>query len=192
MKEIWFVRHGESLANAGEATNDHETIPLSLRGREQASAVSDNIPEPELIITSPYLRARETAAPTLQKWPAAKREIWDSVREFVYLAPATCVGTTSVQRRPRVVAYWRAMDPGYCDGSGAESYSQLLCRIRETLQRLRERKESFIVVFTHAQFIRNLLLVVAKEGMADREYMRQFRSSQTVKNGQIIKLEFPC
>lgn len=40
MKHVRLIRHGESAANAGEATLDHASIPLTLTGVEQAHLVA--------------------------------------------------------------------------------------------------------------------------------------------------------
>ena len=191
MKKVWFVRHGESMANAGQATRDHRSIPLTQQGWSQARAVSITVPRPELIIVSPYLRARQTAEPLCQRYPDVPVECWDEVHEFVYLSPATCVGTTSSQRRPRVLAYWKAVDRAYVDGEWAESYQHLLERIYTTLSRLEEREQQFIVVFSHAQFMRNLHLVMSQPGLTPREYMALFRKSRTIRNGQIMEIRLP-
>lgn len=72
MKNIYLVRHGQSLANIDKAINastpDH-AIELSDLGREQARAagvalgslLSGEATTPTRIWTSPYLRTRETA-----------------------------------------------------------------------------------------------------------------------------------
>lgn len=189
MKKIWLVRHGESVANAGEATQDHKNIPLSPLGIKQAQALALQIPKcPDLIATSPYLRAQQTAMQTIGRFPEAATGIWDCIHEFVYLAPATCIGTTSVQRRPRVIAYWRKSDPEYMDGEGAESYKDLIGRIDLTMDILQRRRERFIVLFTHGQFIRNFLLVYQNPGRPAAEYMAAFRRSKPVRNGQIVEI----
>ena len=109
-----------------------------------AQAGALQIPKkPDLIVTSPYLRAQQTAMCTIGRFPDTVTGIWDCVHEFVYLAPATCVGTTSQQRRPRVINYWRKLDPDYVDGEGAESYRQLIGRIERTLSLLQRRSNSF-------------------------------------------------
>jgi broad specificity phosphatase PhoE len=76
--ELILVRHGQSLANvafpAADAAGSRETevsgqdaeVPLTPLGEEQAAAVGSWLAElpaadrPEVVITSPYLRARET------------------------------------------------------------------------------------------------------------------------------------
>lgn len=186
MKKVWLIRHGESIANAGEATQDHKTIPLSPLGIKQARELAQRIPPtPELIVTSPYLRAQQTALQTIGRFPDAATGIWDCIHEFVYLAPATCVGTTSIQRRPRVISYWRKLDPDYIDGEGAESYRQLIDRINLTMTILQRRPEQYILLFTHAQFIRNFLIVYHNPGRPVEEYMAAFRHSAPLRNCQI-------
>jgi 2,3-bisphosphoglycerate-dependent phosphoglycerate mutase len=82
MFEIWLIRHGESIANAGAATQNHETIPLSRRRQEQAPKISLLFPcQPDLIITSLFTRTMQTAGPTLKRFPWARHEVWE-VQEF--------------------------------------------------------------------------------------------------------------
>lgn len=40
MKHIRLIRHGESAANAGQASLDHATIPLTKGGIEQANVLA--------------------------------------------------------------------------------------------------------------------------------------------------------
>ncbi len=40
MKQVRLIRHGQSAANAGEASVDHATITLTLKGVEQAQLVA--------------------------------------------------------------------------------------------------------------------------------------------------------
>lgn len=47
MTKVWFIRHGESEANAGAISNDPANIPLTKQGRQQAEHIStlfDNVP----------------------------------------------------------------------------------------------------------------------------------------------------
>ena len=45
MKKIYFVRHGQSLANAGGVTMDHHAIPLTDIGHRQAAALAAFLPD---------------------------------------------------------------------------------------------------------------------------------------------------
>lgn len=104
---IRLIRHGESAANAGEPTRDHASIPLTAKGLEQAHKIAGSFTSvPELIVASPFLRAKATALATTAFYPAAAFETW-LIHEFTYLAPARCVDTTQEQRRGWVEAYWQ-------------------------------------------------------------------------------------
>lgn len=176
MLNVRFIRHGESLANVGGMTGEPHMIPLTLKGRQQAEAISrtfDNAPG--LIISSPYLRARDTAAKTMARFPDVPLEIWP-VQEIEMLATDRRFGTTSHERRPLIEAYWSKGDPDFIDGDGAESYRQFAGRARETLMRLtRLAGYQDITVFSHEQFMKGVLLEIADPLHAiNRQAMRAF------------------
>src|SRR5262245_42062403 len=100
MLTVRFIRHGESLANAGGVTSLTPSIPLTALGRSQAVELSRSFTtSPNLIVTSPYLRAQDTATPTAARFPHVPLEVWP-VQEFTYLALKRCFNTTSEQRQP--------------------------------------------------------------------------------------------
>ena len=108
---IWLVRHGESEGNAGAATSDYAAIPLTERGYIQARQVAGACPEPpQRVVFSPYRRARQTALPLLDRFPAVPVEEL-AVQEFTYLAKDRCRGLDNVARQPLVDAYWNRMEP---------------------------------------------------------------------------------
>jgi broad specificity phosphatase PhoE len=189
MKKIWLIRHGESVANAGAATQDHETIPLNITGLEQAERISLVLPEPpDLIITSPFTRTQQTAEPTLSRFPGAGHEVWQ-VQEFTYLSPTTCINTTAAERRGRVDEYWQRLDPNYVDGEGAESFSQFIARAKAAIDRLSLLPGWFIVMFTHAQFIRAMRLLKAEPEQDVTHIMNRFRELPRIGNCEITKWE---
>src|SRR4051794_23129291 len=88
MQEIWLIRHGESESNAGLPTSDTAKIVLTPRGHAQAECMAAASPPPPVaIITSPYLRAVQSAQPTIRRFPQARLEEWP-VHEFTYLSLA--------------------------------------------------------------------------------------------------------
>jgi|SRR5579884_1332216 len=187
MTNVWFIRHGESIANAGAPTDDPATIPLSQKGWLQAAEVSKTFDRsPDLIVTSPFLRTYETARPTLARFPAAPHEVWP-VQEFTCLAPATCVNTTAQQRHPRVRAFWNHGDPEHIDGHGAESFAQMLERVYAMLDRLEELDCGLVAVFSHGQFIRATCLVLEYPDLPQRELMRRFSQLEPMRNGEIVR-----
>ena len=172
-------RHGESAANAGHATSDPASIPLTEMGEQQADAISLRIAEsPAFVICSPFLRARQTAAPTLTRFPAVPTEVWPA-QEFTYLAPARCVGTSAQQRRQWVDAYWNAFDPTLLDGPGAESFSDFIERVRAALNSLRmlhNASDATAAMFGHGQFLQAMRWLIQNgDGVIDAHAMRSFR-----------------
>ena len=138
MKRIWLIRHGESIANAGEATQDHRNIPLSELGLKQAQSLALQIPRrPDLIVTSPYLRAQQTAMCTIGRFPDTVTGIWDCVHEFVYLGRRRSSGgrgssiiganstrITSTAKVPKAIASSSGASNGLCRCcSGGQSNS---------------------------------------------------------------------
>lgn len=59
MKRVFLIRHGEPAAAWGDADDPG----LSAPGQAQAAATAAILPQNLLIVTSPMLRCRETAAP---------------------------------------------------------------------------------------------------------------------------------
>ena len=153
MKRIRLIRHGESAANAGQASLDHATIPLTQKGMEQASLVAESFTQaPDLIVASPFSRAQATAMQTVAAFPSVPFEIW-SIHEFTYLEPARCINTTVAQRRDWVEGYWAKSDPAFKDGEGAESFLDFISRAQSFLDRLAEHPAQDIAVFSHGQLI---------------------------------------
>jgi probable phosphoglycerate mutase len=172
----WLVRHGESESNAGAPTADPGAAPLTARGHDQAAGVAAAMPDPPaLIVTSPYLRAAQTAEPTIARFPDARREEWP-VEEFTFLGHLHATPTTGDERRPHVEAYWRRADPDLSI-SGAESFADLLGRAGACLDRLSRQPDGPVVVFTHGIFIRAVLwAVLTGATTADQTAMRAFHS----------------
>ena len=184
----WLVRHGESAANAGIATTDPATIPLTPAGRSQAEKLADTLERPDLIVVSPYLRTRQTAEPTISRFPDVPVEVWP-VQEFTYLSPERCISTTAEQRRPMVEDYWRRCDPSHHDGPGAESFSTMLERVKELRERLTAHPADSIVVFTHGQIMQALRLLREHPGALDREQMTwflEFDQRSPIHNGVVL------
>lgn len=170
-----FIRHGQSTGNAGLPSPDLASIELTDLGWQQARAIAAEWREtPALIVTSPYLRTQQTAAPTVERFPDVPVEVWP-IEEFTYLQPERWNDTRSTQRMPHLVRYWAGADPDYCDGEGAESFGTLLRRAEAALVRLATMPESALVyVFSHGQFIQAVRSIVVDTGLDARGKMARF------------------
>jgi 2,3-bisphosphoglycerate-dependent phosphoglycerate mutase len=176
-KQIWLIRHGESSSNAGAATKDAASVPLTDKGWRQAREMTAKFDAaPNLIVVSPYLRARQTAAPTAERFPDTPIEIWP-VQEFTYLSPVRCANTTVEQRHPLVQAYWKACDPTLVDGPGAESFTQMLGRVREAARRVEASAANTIAIYTHGHIMQAWRLLAANPAASDNADMGRYLAS---------------
>jgi broad specificity phosphatase PhoE len=197
MPTAWFIRHGESEANAGLPTTSPASVRLTSRGRKQGEYIARAFTkQPDRIITSPYIRTKQTAIPTIERFPRSLQCEWQ-VQEFTYLSPSDYQNTTIEQRRPLAHAYWQRLDPCYEDGEGAESFSQFIYRVQKTLKKLTTLEDDFIAIFSHEQFIRAILwtLYMGEEWIAEfselsegMECFYRFLKSFSMRNGSIVQL----
>jgi broad specificity phosphatase PhoE len=188
-----FVRHGQSTGNAGMPCHDLATIELTEKGWNQARQVAtDWVETPSLIVTSPFLRTQQTAAPTIEHFPDVPVEVWP-IEEFTYLQPSRWNGTLAADRAPHLVRYWGEADPAYCDGEGAESFGTLLRRAEAALERLAALPSPGpVYVFSHGQFIQAARAVVTESEFDDRGKMLRFwRKGEppAIRNAALVQLD---
>ena len=72
MTTLYFVRHGESEANAAHRFSGRSDSPLTERGRAQARAAARRLSAYDVtaVVSSPLLRARQTAERLMENWKA--------------------------------------------------------------------------------------------------------------------------
>jgi len=154
-QKLWLVRHGQSQGNvardAADEAGSHEIdidmrdvdVPLSMLGFEQAEAAGRWFAElphderPEIILSSPYVRARQTAeaickAGALSEGPA--RTIVDErlrEREFGIFDRLTTLGIR--ERFPEEAAHRRRLGKFYHRPPGGESWADVILRLRSML-----------------------------------------------------------
>lgn len=189
-----FIRHGQSTGNAGMPCHDLATIELTEKGWDQARRVAADWTEtPSLVVTSPFLRTQQTAAPTIERFPDVPVEVWP-IEEFTYLQPSRWNGTLAVDRAPHLVRYWGEADPAYCDGEGAESFGALLRRAEAALGRLTALPlPGPVYVFSHGQYIQAVRAVVTESEQDDRSKMLSFwRKGEppAIGNAELVRFDW--
>jgi broad specificity phosphatase PhoE len=193
IRRAWLIRHGESVANAGERTAEASVYPLSELGYRQSRQLAQAIPhEPQLIVYSSYLRAKQTAEPTITRYSSARVECWP-IQEVQYLDPALCVNTTQDERRDLSREYWERCDPEFA-APGAESFAGFIERVRATIQTLAQRTEPHAFLFSHGQFMSAAAwLLLSHPRKIDSAAMRrfyQFIHGYAVENCAVLPLYF--
>src|SRR4051812_8109963 len=151
---LWIVRHGESAGNVARdaayatglavidiAERDVD-VPLSPRGEQQAVALGEwfaALPadeKPNVVLVSPYLRARETAERIARAGGvdlSAPRTIDERLREkeFGVLDRLTRLGIE--QRFPDQAALRARIGKFYFRPPGGESWCDVILRLRSVL-----------------------------------------------------------
>lgn len=160
MPTVWLIRHGESTSNANLRTVHPTLSALTPLGERQAVAlVQAFTTKPDLVVVSSYLRARQTAVPTITHFSPISVAEWP-VHEFTYLAPQRYAGTTGEERAPFARDYWLRNDPFYKDEGEGESFAELLERVWRLVARLKQQEAPFVALFSHGLFLRALFWAV--------------------------------
>lgn len=153
--KLWIVRHGQSAGNVARDAADAAglgeidlavrdvDVPLSALGHTQAAAVARwfaTMPEadkPEVILSSPYLRARETAKAICEAGGArgeARPPLVDErlrEREFGILDRLTTAGVHA--KFPEQAAHRASLGKFYHRPPGGESWVDVILRLRSAL-----------------------------------------------------------
>jgi broad specificity phosphatase PhoE len=152
---LWIVRHGQSAGNvardaaheAGLTTIDiamrDVDVPLSALGHEQAGALGRwfaGLPEserPEVLLSSPYVRARQTAKAICEAGgvtQSARQPIVDErlrEREFGVLDRLTSAGVRD--KFPDLAEHRALLGKFYHRAPGGESWADVILRLRSAL-----------------------------------------------------------
>jgi 2,3-bisphosphoglycerate-dependent phosphoglycerate mutase len=192
MIEAWFIRHGESVSNANLPTAHPANSEMTAQGWQESEKIAQAFThQPDLIVISPYIRAQQTAEPTLKRFSAVPMTSWP-VHEFTYLDAHHYDGTTGSERWPVAMTYWERNDPYYRDGPQAETFAELVERVWDTIERLRQSDAQFVAIFSHGLFIRALLwAVLTGTRRPTPEQMKRYSSfcmAVRVPNGAICRL----
>ncbi len=159
------IRHGESEhALRGIIAGFPSCTGLTARGREQARALADRLSvsgelrDVNALLSSPVLRARQTAEVLAGVLPAVSIEEdcdlcelhWSEAEGMSWEAYRETYGTFDLVTSPS-----RPVSPG------GDSWQDFLSRMRGTLDRLTERFDGqTVVAVSHAAFIVASILVI--------------------------------
>ncbi len=177
MRDVYWIRHAQSTANAGERTDNASEIVLTQLGVEQARLLAAQFPvRPGLIVTSPYMRTLLTAKPLMARFESVPHEIWP-VHELTFLTRGDAKNTTVLERRGLAGPYWTAMDPYLELGDGGESFSTFYRRVLASLTRAAAyRGVGPLVIFTHTRVLALLVQLVVLPPVDVQEAMGRLYS----------------
>ncbi len=155
-KIIYFVRHGETVMNA-QGLRQGAQGPLTERGRAQALETARRFPKhrgsPQVIISSPYERTKETAE-IIAKELGMKVKYSDLLVER--RNPTEIVGHSGGEKEVRQII--DRIDNSFHEDnlrvSDEENFLDMKKRAKKLLRYIRHRREKRIVMVTHGIFLK--------------------------------------
>lgn len=137
MKTLYFIRHGQSLANTGAKSLPEFEIPLTELGQEQAKILLANWQKMELIPSYIYhsqmLRAKQTAQVFADNFNLPLEEL-ELLNEFRCLSFTTVADMIGEQRAEASKKFWQTADISHRDGDDSDSFEQFLARVDSIIQ----------------------------------------------------------
>lgn len=207
-ERMWIVRHGESIGNvardaataAGHSVIDIAErdidVPLSPLGQEQAAALGvwfgqqSESERPDIILTSPYRRARQTSA-LIEDGAAfgGLRVVVDErlrEKEFGILDRLTASGIR--QTFPEQAEFRRVLGKFYHRPPGGESWADVVLRLRSMLDSIALHYEGQRVLIVCHQVVVLCLRYVLEE--LDEEGILAIDREADVANCSITEYAF--
>jgi probable phosphoglycerate mutase len=204
-ERLWIVRHGESAGNvareaatlAGLAVIDiverDVDVPLSVTGQRQSEALGrwfaamPASARPNVVLTSPYLRARHTAALIEAAGgvvPGAVTSVDERLREkeFGILDRLTRLGIG--QRHPEQAEQRALLGKFYHRPPGGESWCDVILRLRSALDTIslhHSGPESRVLIVAHQVIV--LCLRYLLEGMTEDQILAIDREGDVANCG---------
>jgi probable phosphoglycerate mutase len=185
MKTVYFVRHGESTANARTqaAYLPDRDVPLSERGLEQSrfiAARAAKLPL-ELIIASPYKRTVDTARMITEATGLepeyselfVERQLPDTLVGLPLADPAA-----DTRYREWLERFYRLETIA----EDKEDFPAFMSRAHQALTLLEGRPESHIMVVTHGMFLRAILAVMLFGPSCTIDTFRSFVAGTVTRN----------
>ncbi|MDQ3081895.1 MAG: histidine phosphatase family protein [Gemmatimonadota bacterium] len=207
---LYIVRHGESAGNvareaamlAGDHTIDIGTrdvdVPLSDRGEQQSMALGRwfaTLPaerQPDVVLTSPYLRARHTAE-IIASSAGFSRDRFSLVvderlreKEFGVLDRLTTIGIKTYH--PDQAEFRRILGKFYHRPPGGESWCDVILRLRSAIEMIsREYCGERVLLVCHSVVV--LCMRYLLEHMTEEQILAVDRENE-VANCSVTSYEY--
>lgn len=200
-ERLWVVRHGESAGNvardraheAGLPVIDVEgrdvDVPLSPLGEQQAAAVGRWFgtlaadARPDVVLSSPYLRARRTAELICAGARLETRVVVDErlrEKEFGILDRLTRSGILA--REPEQAEFRRILGKFYHRPPGGESWCDVILRLRSALDSISlHHADKRVLVVAHQVVVMCLRYVL--ENLTEDEILAIDRTAEVANCG---------
>ncbi len=189
-KIVYFVRHGQSVANASAIFQPPDS-PLSETGRRQAACIARRVSRlgVEALLSSTLLRARETAE-AIAKAAGLVPEYSELFVERMKPASINGQPLDNVEAH----AVWTDWNktlytPGVRVEDG-ENFDDLIARADAALAYLQARGETSIAVVTHGYFFRTAVARAVLGGLLSGEAFKRFQRMAGMENTGLAAMRY--
>jgi broad specificity phosphatase PhoE len=184
MKRLFIVRHGETAFNSKGIWAGQVETKLTDKGKNQAKLaglhIKDNLPQFDLLISSPYSRALDTAS-------IIATELDYPINKIVHNELFIERSYGKLEGKSNQVFFDKHEFKDIDEVEGAETVKQMHDRAMKALEYLKTRTENNILVISHGTFGRALYRVV-KEMPHTHEYLDHHRAKYRMANAEIVEL----
>lgn len=188
-ERLWIVRHGESAGNVArdaahaaglgriDIADRDVDVPLSALGEEQSRVLGRwfaGLPEPDrpnVVLTSPYLRARSTAELIRAEGGAREHQrfiVDERLREKEFGILDRLTRTGIEQLHPEQAEFRQLLGKFYHRPPGGESWCDVILRLRSALDTISLHHSGCRVLIVGHQVV-VLCLRYLLEGMTEQE-----------------------
>ncbi|MBE9590374.1 histidine phosphatase family protein [Moraxella sp. K127] len=181
MQRLYFIRHGESLANAGGTPLPNADIPLTEKGHTQAKNRLTHWQQlgirPSHIYHSAMLRTQQTALPFCQYYDmtASTLDLLDELNTLAFDA----IEDISVDARRLMNAnWWQTVGLDDRHGVGADSFGEFMGRVDTFIGRIDDFADNTLF-FGHGIWLGLLAYRLMNLPVRDNADIRRFRAFQT-------------
>lgn len=191
MKDIYFVRHGETEENATHTHQAYDT-DLSEKGIQQAEHVARYLKKlnPKALLTSPFPRARQTAE-VIGEELDVPMTIVVAVHEI--LRPTFLYGKSHYSFATFVYLmqlFLHRSEDGW-DNDSAENMFDLRNRVLDTKDLIIEEPEDSMIIVSHSIFIDMFIHLVCQEKpMSFFKFLHLMFFVKKIPNTAVIHIQY--
>ena len=194
MKSLYFIRHGESLANAGGAPLPNADIPLTDIGHQQAVHRLHRWQTlgviPSRIYHSDMYRTKQTALPFCEYYGITATPL-GLLNELNTLAFEHIKNIGTDARRQMNTHWWQTTELDHKDGIGADSFGEFLDRVDRFINQL-DKFDHQTLIFGHGIWLGLLayrLMGLPVCNNSDIQRFRQYQTSLPMHNTALYRLD---
>lgn len=190
-KVVYFVRHGQSVGNTLPTFTSNDS-PLSTLGEQQAKLIATRVKnlEFEQLIVSPYTRTKQTAeaiTASTGKQPEFSELFVECKKPSKIIGrPFTDPASDKLWQRWQESLFGRTKTKVE-DG---ETYQEIIDRVDEALDFLKNQPASKLVVVTHGFFLRCLTIRVMTGKLLSPDLLTQMQNLHVMQNTGLSVIKY--